>query len=187
MANLLPKKEKDFIKKEYLIRLVIVFLSLSIMSMLLLVVFLVPSYISLDVKENTAIEQIDLVKKSVQNKDNAEVEKKLNLIMVKTAVLKRSTEEISLRDVIYEIVKNKPNGIYISDILYNKVQKKDTSEKIITVQGTSETRDKLLAFKESLGGIQDFKEVNLPLSNLTKDADVSFLINITLEDNKKTN
>ncbi|TSD03140.1 MAG: hypothetical protein Athens071416_201 [Parcubacteria group bacterium Athens0714_16] len=187
MANLLPKKEKDFIKKEYLIRLIIVFLSLLMVSMLLFVVFLIPSYISLVVKENTAIEQINLVKKSVQNKDNAEVEKKLNLIMVKTAVLKRYVEETSLGDVIYAIVKNKPNGIYISDILYNKIQKKDAIEKVITVQGTSETRDELLVFKESLIDVQYFKEVNLPLSNLTKDSDVSFLINIILKDDKKTN
>ena len=75
MVNLLPQKEKEFIKKEYSARLIIVFLILLIITILLLVVFLIPSYISLSVKESTAVEQIDLIKKSILNKDNADTEK----------------------------------------------------------------------------------------------------------------
>ena len=107
--------------------------------------------------------------------------------MAKTTILNRNDDEHSLRDIVYEIIKNKPEKIYISDILYNKVQKKDAVEKIITVQGISNTRDELLRFKDSLVGVEYFKEVNLPLSNLTKDTDVYFFINITLENNKRVN
>ncbi len=187
MVNLLPQKEKEFIKKEYSARLIIVFLILLIITILLLVVFLIPSYISLSVKESTAVEQIDLIKKSILNKDNADTEKKLNLIMTKISILDRNIDEYSLKDVVYEIIKNKLDGIHVSDFLYNKVQKKDGIEKVITIQGTSDTRDELLKFKDLLVGIKYFKEVNLPLSNLTKETDVYFLINIILENNKKIN
>lgn len=187
MVNLLPKKEKELIGREYLIRLIIIFLILLIITMLLLFAFLIPSYISLSVKENIATGQIDLIRKSVQNKNNADTEKKLNLIMAKISILNRNGNEYSLENVVYEIIKNKPEKIYISDILYNKIQKKDTVEKIITIQGTSSTRDGLLKFRDSLAGVEYFKEVNLPLSNLTKDTDIYFLINITLGSNKKVN
>ena len=187
MVNLLPQKEKEFIKKEYSARLIIVFLILLIITILLLVVFLIPSYISLSVKESTAVEQIDLIKKSILNKDNADTEKKLKLIMTKISILDRNIDEYSLKDVVYEIIKNKLDGIHVSDFLYNKVQKKDGIEKVITIQGTSDTRDELLKFKDLLVGIKYFKEVNLPLSNLTKETDVYFLINIILENNKKIN
>ena len=107
--------------------------------------------------------------------------------MTKISILDRNIDEYSLKDVVYEIIKNKLDGIHVSDFLYNKVQKKDGIEKVITIQGTSDTRDELLKFKDLLVGIKYFKEVNLPLSNLTKETDVYFLINIILENNKKIN
>lgn len=153
--------------------------------MFLLVVFLIPSYVSLDLKENIALEQIGLVKKSIQNKDNINAEKELNIIVAKIEILKRTKNEIVLKDIIYEIIKEKPQGIYISDFLYNKIQKKEGIEKMVTIQGVSNTRDELLKFKNLLSNIKYFGEVNLPLSNFVKDIDIPFSIDIILSNDKK--
>lgn len=185
MSNLLPKTEKELLQKEYFIRLLIVILWLLIGSMILSIGFLAPSYIVLEVKKNTAEEQIKLLNESILNKNSVETEKRLNTIMVKIETLNKQ-DKISLSNFVNKIIEKKPAGVYITDFLYNKVQKKDATEKIITLSGTANQRDSLLKFKDNLSATGFFKDVNLPLSNLTKDEDVDFLINLTLDEKIKT-
>lgn len=186
MSNLLPKKEKELLQKEYFTRLMIIVLGLLTGSTLLSAGFLVPSYVALEVKKDTAGEQINLLNESILNKNSVETEKKLNTIIAKIEVLNRQ-DKISLTNFVNKIIENKPTEVHITDFLYNKVQKKDITEKVITLRGVADQRDSLLKFKDYLSGLELFKEVNLPLSNLTKDEDVDFLINLTLKQETKTN
>ncbi|MFA5838689.1 MAG: hypothetical protein WC849_02015 [Candidatus Paceibacterota bacterium] len=186
MSNLLPKKEKELLQKEYFIRLVIVILWLLTGSTLLSIGFMVPSYVVLEVKKNTAEEQINLLNESILNKNSAETEKKSNTIIVKVEVLNKQ-DKISLANFVNKIIESKPTEVHITDFLYNKVQKKDTADKVITIRGTADERDSLLKFKYDLSKSGLFKEVNLPLSNLTKNEDVDFLVNLTLKEEIKTN
>jgi len=181
MVNLLPEKEKNFIKKEYSIRFLTTILVLLLVSILLSTFFLLPGFIILNVKENTAVEEINILKKSIQNKDSVETEKKLKSIQAEVDILGRQDARISLSKIIDTIIKNKPDKIYITDILYNKIQKNGGNEEVITVRGKTNERDLLLDFKKTLTGITSFKRIDLPLSNLTKDEDIYFLLDIVLE------
>lgn len=62
------------------------------------------------------------------------------------------------------------------------LERVSTKEYQLFLSGTADTRDDLLTFDEKLKGEACFSEVNLPLSNLLTQENVSFQIDITLKE-----
>lgn len=72
---------------------------------------------------------------------------------------------------------NKSKPISIDDVSYI-----DTNEKnaVLTINGSSATREALLSFVKNLQTSGAFSAVDLPISNYAKDKDLDFSIKLTI-------
>jgi hypothetical protein len=71
----------------------------------------------------------------------------------------------------------KTNSIKINQFSFSP---NSTSTETINLQGVSATRDSLVNFKKSLDESGLFKSIDLPVSNFTKDKNISFNMTLTV-------
>jgi uncharacterized protein (UPF0210 family) len=77
--------------------------------------------------------------------------------------------------VINEIIKSKISDIKINRISYDADL---TAGKKISIYGTASSRERLLLFRQALEDNPFFQNVNLPISNFVKGADISFSLTL---------
>ena len=91
---------------------------------------------------------------------------------------------IPISSLINEILsaKNNTQGISLARIFYDiKAGSDDRRLKEIILNGTARTRDNLLTFTKKLEEMPLFKNVNLPVSSLRNEVDLSFSLKVELE------
>jgi hypothetical protein len=178
MINLLPEKEKALLHKEYRLRVVVMYLGVIAALCITAVVLLIPSYI-LSLYRRKAVETAPVQLTPESQKEKAallsQIEKGKDAIKIlkPEASSKLPTELISL------IIKNKSSDITINSIGYTYTKPQTF---LIKISGVAKTRQSLIAFKTSLEKEEGIAQIVLPVSNLAKDANISFSFEIT---NKK--
>lgn len=187
MIDLLPSSEKSAIRKEYHLRVFVVCLAALSFVFAAMVFSFVPLYIftlsrygeflieSQSDEIQTRIFQVKEMELAVRDTN-----KKIDL-------LQGGTQTPRVKDVFLNILESKTAGISITGLSYDSggvVGKKGKEETVspitILIQGNSSDRSTLLAFKDALLQKKEFASVNLPISNLVKDTDLSFSINVIM-------
>ena len=69
-----------------------------------------------------------------------------------------------------------PEGVFLTRVAID--------ESAIKIEGVADGRNNLVEFKNSLESVDFFKEVNMPISNLTSQEDINFEIGISLSATK---
>lgn len=195
MINLLPKPEKDSIRKEYRLRVAVVSFAILSLALVLAVFSFLPTYLftlsryqaflteSQSDETQSRISQVKGMEATVRN-----VNSKIDL-------LKSAANTPMVKDIFLEILESKTSGITITELSYDfggvtskKGKETAVSPSNISVTGMSSDRAALLAFKDALSQKKEFKTVDLPISSLVKDTDLSFSINLAMSpiDNGKT-
>jgi len=77
------------------------------------------------------------------------------------------------------VLSKRSKTINISGISYAV---SDSKNAVLTIDGTSGTREALVSFVKNLQALGMFKTVDLPISNLAKDKDLTFSIKITISE-----
>lgn len=182
--NLLPKTEKDNIKKGLKRRFAIVsMILLSAASLIGLVMFLpsyflASSYLSKDASGGYLSESKD--SDSVKEIMNLPIEIKSKLIFFQS-----NTDSISVADILSKIVSFLPKGVKLYSMSFSNNQnyneKKGT---LILISGISSDRDSLINFSSLLEKSDLFSIVEVPVSSLTKERDLPFSMNIFIENKK---
>lgn len=177
MRNLLSQKDKKILLSEYKTRVSIVVIIFLFFTILAGVVQLIPSYLISESKERAAQELSSIIKESV-----AKREKDVSVIVLletkeKLKLLAFDENNVSLAAIFKKIIKNKPNGVNINGIFYNKSQTGKGTDILIT--GEADAREPLLEFKKLLGIETLFTGVMLPVSNLASDSEIKFSITVT--------
>ena len=176
MLELLPKYQKQSIKKEYFLRLAAVSLSFLLAAGILFLVFLSPSYFLSAVKEDVIHKEFDNVKKTQSESEDKEFEGAIKSSNEMIALLKSKDETFLMKDLILKIISKKSSGVAIDGISMN--YSKDGQYQIL-IKGVSKNRELLKLFADSLRAEKKFNSVDLPISNFAKIADIDF--NITLK------
>lgn len=191
MINILPKSEKDAIRKEYHLRVFVVgFAMLSSVFVTAMFAFL-PTYFFTTSRYGTFLAQ----SQSNQANDHLIQVKELEAVVQETndkiKTLQGSTSILSMRDVFSDIINSKPPGITLTRLSYDfgmsvsKKEEKGKNIENIVLQGKSSDRATLLAFRDALAQKKEFSTIDLPLSVLIKDTDFVFSINIPLSNDRK--
>jgi hypothetical protein len=174
MSNLLPQEEKEILNREYCLRLFA--LSGFFISILLLISAIVFSaYILLIRSEFDPIEK-DIVL-SEEDTEEAELKKIAEKTEEELSILSLSTDTFSFNDVVELLFRHKNETISISQISFQNNPKED----VISIEGTAKTRDGLVLFLESLEGDEKVSVLESPISNLSKNTDISFSAHIKLK------
>ena len=175
MLELLPNTQKKALKREYFLRLSVAALSFSFAAGILFLVSFSPSYFLSVVKGKVVNEEFENMTKSSRAKNDEELRTAIKKSREMIALLKPEGNESLVKDKILKIINRKSSGIRIDGLSIN--YSKNGQYQII-VTGASKSRDTLKSFADNLKSEKDFIEVDLPISNFAKIADIDFSIAI---------
>ena len=170
MFNLLPKAEKDAVRREYRIRLAVVILWFSSGTFLVASFLLLPSFFLSTEKERAALRQSETLGKSVEMAEAANLEKTLLTIKHKLSALAKEPPPLFLYEVLVRIAEKRPKGLSLDS--FTVVTKEGKRE--VHIVGVAQSRTLLVAFERALSRSGLFEHVDLPVANLAKQSDSEF-------------
>lgn len=183
MTNLLPETAKKQVHTEYLFRLGVVTLSLSIFSFIAGAVFLLPSLFLAEIKEREALGQAAVVEKAGLLREGTDLFGAIESVNKKIAVFSGIPEnEQKVYELFRGILAARAEGFSITGLLYQKTIAEKKSVRKIIVQGESLRRDGLLAFADALKKKGLFSSINVPTASLIRSADLPFSITLILKE-----
>ena len=140
-------------------------------------VFIFPSWLSSYYKEKEINLELDSVSQSTLSKNTGSIAGIISGTNVKLNILNTALEYPELTHFVNSIIANKTSSIHLNQFIYTAVS---STTATINLGGISNTRQSLVSFVKSLQGLKIFKIVDLPVSNLAKDKNIDFSINLTI-------
>lgn len=173
MFNLLPKTEKEAIRRQYRLRLAVIILWLSFGTFLIASVLLIPSYLLSSQKEKSARARFEALSKAVEQESAAELDKVLLDAKTRLALLSDKPPKVYLHELLVQVVSQKGNNISLSGFSFA-----DSTEgkRGIDISGVAKDRTALLSFVKSLERTGLFEKVEVPISNFAKNTDIGFTV-----------
>jgi hypothetical protein len=173
MINLLPDSEKVAIHKEYRLRIFVIILWMLLALIILAALLLSPSYV-LSVYQRSAAGNAVPPATEEQQEYQALV-KKLKASKVTLGALKPQVVPMTPTHIIELLTKNKTSQNTINSIQYSFSPPNTLS---VTVRGIAKNRQSLIDLKTNLEKEEGIDHVELPVSNLAKDANIEFSFDI---------
>lgn len=171
MFNLLPDSLKSEIIKEYKLRLFIISLIFVVFIELSFIVFLSPSFVISYYREKDVELRVEALEKSSVTANANSIKPIIKSLNSDLNTIDKTLQYAETIPIIDAVISEKNNFIQITDISYISLS---TSTATIVIQGVSLTRDSLVNFKKSLEDSKNFRNIDLPISNLAKDRDIKF-------------
>lgn len=176
MFNLLPENLKNEIRSEYGFRRLVLIMSFVLLIEVSSIIFISPSWFSSYYNEKDAMISDDSQKSELDKKvaSTTELVKTLNK---KISILKDNESYHKPIKYLDSIIENKSSSIKINQFSYSLSSITTAS---ILIEGLSSDRESLISFVDSLKQTGLFKTVDSPVSNLAKDKNIRFSINLTI-------
>lgn len=174
--NILPSKNKNIIKIGLRNRFIIVASILISASFLIGIVSLVPAYML--VKGYFSFDNNENQVNTIEENNNeillipAEIDSKLS-------VVQDYVQNTSFKNYTDTIISFLPDNIYLNSIKFVRDGKyKDHQGPWFMISGFSQNRDSLLSFVNELKKSGDFSVVEVPVSDLTRETNLNFTMNL---------
>lgn len=180
MINLLPATEKEKIRKDYRLAVLSVCFSSAFFVLAVAVLSFSPIFFVADSKYQEILAESrtkEVLMKQFQEQEMRKIVAGTNAKII----LLKATSTPSAPQLFRKILDVRPVGVSITGFSYDTASspgKKVNSSFVIALQGMAESRTALLSFVDALNKEKSFSSVDLPLSNLISDADVSYSLNI---------
>jgi hypothetical protein len=170
----LPYIGQKNIKREYHLRVVIVFMFFFSIALVVGVGSLFPAYIYATVEERLHLDQVAAFKRNIDSSAFASTQEQLSTSAHLLTALDPYVTPSPFYSTVDTIVGMK-GSIQLTSIAidYSK-----TGQINVSLSGIAPTRDSLLSFKDRLSNISPKTQVNLPISALTKDTDITFSLQV---------
>lgn len=176
MFNVLPDILKDDIRAEYKLRLIIVAFSLIIFLQIFFLISTIPVWSISYYKEKDLNNQIKVENESVSSQNASAISQIINSTNQKIEVIENVMQYPEVVPIYNSIISQKIRGVSINNFQYMSIA---SSSANITISGVSNTREDLVSFVKKLEGLQLFSGVDSPVSNLAKQKNIDFVINLT--------
>lgn len=186
MINLLPISEKNVIRKEYRLRVLVVTLAMLSSVLAASVLSFLPTYLFTISRYGSFLSELQSDETQGRISQVKEMEMTVRETNKKVDLLKIGESVPHVGSILLGILENKPRGVTITAFSYSfgesiiKKGKESTTPTVIGITGKSVNRASLLAFKDALAQKKQFTTVDLPISSLVKDTDLSFSISISM-------
>ena len=176
MINLIPPKAKKIVLREYWSRVATVWILMLSFALVIMALLSVPTYILISSLEQAMATEIDYAKTEQGSyKESERIIKNANALVNH---LNRNEEQVSFSFLVDEL--DKVAGANITLTRFGFVPE-DGELKQVSLLGHADTRVGLSNFRDKLEAHDLFSSVDLPISNLTKDKDITFSMKVTLE------
>jgi len=178
MYKLLPDEEKVLIKSEYKLRRLVILASFFIGILLITIVALFPSYLITITKEKDAKQRMSMLNKALTQNQGTDFGSWLKILNTKIKLFASNQDADKPYEGFIKIISLKSGGIVINEISFNKgAADKDQYE----VGGTATDRRSLINFQNNLNKSSDFQNANVPISDLAKDKNIDFRMNLDVK------
>jgi hypothetical protein len=175
MINLLPDDNKKAVTREYRWRLIIVASCLMSASAIIGGTFLVPSYLLVLTKARAAADDLANAQKALESSGSSGIETATASLGSKLALLRNKNPEWGLSSLLSELAAARVNGVTITGIRTNPDK---NSGFTLTIVGHARDRQQLLLFTEALKQNPRFSNIDLPIDELVKNADIPYQITL---------
>ena len=177
MFNLIPESLKEKIKTEYRLRRLILVFIFTLFIQATFLIFLYPSWLISSQKENEMVLQTEKMNQSQLTSNISSTTNFIKSLNAKLSIMDSTFEYPQVVPIVNIILSQKTGSIHIDEFSYTTISNATST---LTLNGISNTRESLVSFVRDLKNSGKFKVVDLPISNLAKNKDISFLINLTV-------
>ena len=173
--TLLPIPERKALRLEYRIRALIVLCFMASLAGLIGIAALFPAFMRASAEERTQLDTVASLQKDKKDSGVSQIEAELSADNVLLKGIAGAPDERRLSSIIASLVSAR-GSLTMSSISVSRLTGNGFS---IVIQGISPTRDDLVAFKGRLEAMAPGNKVVLPVSELAKNTDVQFSIQLT--------
>lgn len=173
MINLLPPQQKEELRQEQKLKLILIF-------GILLVSFLVSLFLILSLVRNLIEAKSEYFKE--EDKDMAIIQAEEGKIKEANLMFSQLDNfysgQIRLVAYLEKISRLTPEGVHLTNFNFSPDQKKGKNQ--ISFSGFSPDRKTLLLLKENLEKEQGFSEIYFPAENWVKPTDINFTVSFKI-------
>ena len=178
MANFLPEKIKCEVEKEYVLRISNIFLIGLFVILVVSICLLLPSRFLSSIRFTAIDKQLfDAKNTSLKNESNLVLQAK-NVNEIVNAMSGNIDNKYQVSSVLEKTVAAKNSDIKITSATLSV---DSSSNRILTIKGSSDSRDSLIMFVKDIKSLGLFSAVDFPVSNLINNSNVDFEIGLTLK------
>lgn len=178
MNTLLPTIYHKTVRREKIFRLITMFFLLLSAVAVSGIVFLFPSYFVLIFSRDDVLRRLDVQQRAFERQDISSFEESIATINRRAATLQKSESlRHALAPLLARIADVDTVGIRLQSI---DLRANTQGSFIFVLRGTATTRDAFLSYVKQLKGISVFSSVRSPISNILKESDVQFELEIAI-------
>ena len=178
MTFITQNYQKEF-WREKAARLIIALLAFVGTTTFIGAIFMLPSYFVLALSHDDVLRRLKAAEEVLATKEIAGVEAEIRAVNYKiTNYEKSESRRYALSPILIKIAKTMPADIKISGI---NLGPSDASSFTITMTGEAQKREGLLKFIDNLRLIKEFDSVYSPVTNLLKEINAPFRLEIKLK------
>ena len=182
MLNLLKRKDRYWVKKEYLMRVAVVLFSFVSVSLIILGAILFSFYAVVESNVKVAENDLNKIKDSTNNKHIDDLLDINNVVDQKISQF--YSYQFNQSDIVERVVRVEDEVEGVESSLID-VSVKEGDESVyaeIEIRGLAETRDDLVAYQSSMKDNEFFDSVDIPLGSFAKNNNISFTAKIKTVD-----
>jgi hypothetical protein len=176
MTNLIPPSAKKSIKVEYWVRVLTVWFLLFAGALFLGIFILIPSYVLISSQVTVYSQSAQQATERVVIYDN--VSEGLVRASQQAAIVLENKDTIAVSRYLDNVTKLQNQNIQLTDI---QISKTKNLVNPIRLLGEASSRQALASFRERLLAEPYITAVDLPISNLAQDRDISFSLTVTID------
>ena len=175
MFNLLSRQDKLSLKAEYNRRKFVVALYLLATTLVISSIFLFPSHLVSSFKHSDIAQTAEILKNNIAIKNREDLNALIEAANKKITALSVGSD-IQITKHLADISEYRTAGIRLTGFAFGYSEK--DKKTLISLKGIAADRETLLAFAESLKSDPAYEEVDLPISNFTRERDINFTMTI---------
>lgn len=177
LQNLLPNEQKKSLEVEYYTRLVTVVVLLLAGSVMIGIFALVPGYIHIIFELQTQEKLLESQKENIE--DTRSLAQELSQSSAMLTFLEKETSQEKLTTLLREVLRERPSGIVLTGFSYNRNNAK------LSLQAVAATRDLVVPYTQAIEASTYFETAPVPLSDLAKNTNLEFHLNVTVAEQKE--
>jgi hypothetical protein len=185
MFNVLPEIFKKEIKTEYYLRQSIVACVFIIFLQISFLIFVFPSWLSSFYRQKEASAEIESQKSGIVSKNTDNILQTVNQTNQNLDTIDSAFDYSTVLPIVKNIISDKTSAISLSEFTYDNSAATTTIP--MSVSGIAKTREDLVAFVKKLQDSAEFSDVVSPISDLAKDKDIVFTVNLNVTQNSSQN
>jgi hypothetical protein len=199
MFNVLPNIFKKEIRSEYYLRRLIVILIFVIFTQITFLVFIFPSWLSSFYQHEEVSMQMESQKSTVVSQNTNNILQTIKTTNQNLGIIDSAFSYSKVLSLIQDIISVKTSAVSLSEFTYSnsaigqgdggtgsqttagQALATSAAGRSMSVSGIAQTREDLVGFVKKLQDSGFFSDVVSPISDLAKDKDISFSINLNVK------